>query len=152
MDDYVPLASHAAYVNPHDVQPTHRDPWFVWAIAASPIVPLAVILLLGTSTGWGAGLIALVTVIATSLACVYLAQRDQRAIVELGSTHPVHPRLAWVPGIYLLVRAARRAGEPHRGNPLRPVVLNFFAAFALGYYLALVLMGVVGIVNKGGFS
>ena len=149
--DYTPLSSFDDLPSPHDVQPTRRDPWFVWAIAASPIAPLAVILFLGTSTGVPAVLIALAALVATSLACVYLAQRDQRAIVDLGSTHPVSPRLAWVPGIYLLVRGARRAGEPHLGNPLHPVVLNFFAAFALGYYLVLVLMGVASIVNKGGF-
>ena len=151
MDDYVPLASHAHYVSPHDVQPTRRDPWFVWAIAASPLAPLAVLLLLANSTGWASSVAAVAVLVGTSVACVYLAQHDQRAIVALGSTRPVTPRLAVLPGAYLLLRAARRAAEPHRGNPLHPVVLHFFSGFALGYYLVLVLMGLASVVNKGGF-
>jgi hypothetical protein len=150
--DYIPLSSFDSLPSPHDIQPTRRDPWFVWAIAASPVVPLAVILLLGTSAGLAANLMAVLALVGTSLACVYLAKRDQRAIAAVGATHPVSPRLAWVPGAYLLIRASHRAAEPHRGNPLHPVVLHFFAGFALGYYLALVLMSVLAVVNKGGFS
>ena len=149
MNDYVPLASLAGYVSPHDEQPARRDPWFVWAIAASPLVPLVVILVLGSASGWVPTLVALASVTTTSLACVQLARHDQRAIAHLGSRRPTDPRLALVPGVYLFVRAARRVTGPHRGNPLHPVVLNFFAGFALGYYLALVLMSIVSIVNRG---
>jgi hypothetical protein len=150
--DYTPLSSFNDLPSPHDLQPDRRDPWFVWAIAASPLVPLAVILLFGSLTGWAAVLVMITAIAATSAACVVLAHRDQRAIAELGSVHAVDARLAAVPGAYLLMRAARRASEPHRGNPLHPVVLHFFAGFALGYYLVLVLMGLASIVNRGGFS
>ena len=152
MSDYVPLSSHVHYVSPHDEQPVRRDPWFVWAIAISPLAPLAVLVWMTASAGWAAILITVAAFVATSVGCVYLARRDQRAIVGLGSATPVNALLALVPGVYLLVRGARRAAEPHRGNPLHPVVLNFFTSFALGYYLVLVLMGVLAIVNRGSIS
>jgi len=149
MNEYVPLSSHVRYVSPHDEQPSRRDPWFVWAIAASPVVPLVELMWMTSSAGWVAILITVVIFVATSLGCVYLARHDQRAIVGLGSVTPVNALLALVPGVYLVVRGVRRAAEPHRGNPLHPVVLNFFANFALGYYLVLVLMGVLATVNRG---
>ena len=152
MNDYVPLSSFEDLPSPHSPRAEHRDPWYVWGIAASPVLPLAVILALGTWSGWVAGLVMLAGVVVTSLACVQLARLDQRAIAGVGATHRTSALLALVPGAYLLLRAVRRISEPHRGNPLHPVVLNFFTSFALGYYLVLVLMGIVSMVNKGGFS
>ena len=144
----MPLSSFEGLPSPHTPRQERPDPWFVWGIAAAPVPQLLVLMALGATSHLLPVLVWLAVVLGTAAACVALARADRTAIVELGETRPASPWLALAPAAYLLVRAARRAMSPHRGNPTWPLVLNLTLGFVAFYYLMLFLAGIVSIVNR----
>lgn len=147
MSDYVPLSSFEGLPSPHDPVQRQRDPWFVWGVACAPVPPLITLALVGSTSHLLPVLLYLVVLVATAAGCVALARADRAAIIALGETRPASPWLAIAPAAYLLVRAARRAMSPHRGNPMHPLVLNLVLGFVAFYYLMLFLAAITSIVN-----
>lgn len=134
MTDYVPFAQREEQPSPHDLRVPTRDPWWVWVIACTPLAVLAALLRFGNASELFNVLAFAAVVAATIVVSVRLARRDEAA------SH----WLAVVPAAFLLVRASRRAAEPHRGNPLSPLLLHLVLALGLGYFVVLFLMGMLG--------
>jgi len=133
MNDYIPFANTPGPPSPHDLRQPERDPWWVWTIAASPLLAFGALL-------FNNAVVLAAVAIATVVGCVWLAKRDGAA----------SSWLAVVPAVFLLMRASRRAAQPHKGNPLAPLVVHLVLGFALSYYVLLFLAGMAGIVNRGG--
>lgn len=148
MNDYVPLSSWDGLPSPHSVQPLRRDPWFVWGIAVSPVLTFTAVIVFGASSVPLRVVVVGATILATAAGCVQLARLDRAAIVRLGETRPVSPWVAVFPAVFLLVRAARRAVTPHRGNPLAPLLLNLGLGVGVVYFYLLLLASVAGVVNR----
>ena len=136
--NYTPLSSFNDLPNQHEAPPAERDPWFVWAIAASPIPPLVTLMAVGSASHIGPVVLFVTVLLATTIACVALARRDAQT----------NSWLAIAPAAFLLVRASRRSAGSHRGNPLWPLILNLALGFIAVYYVALFLAAILSIVNR----
>ena len=132
MNDYVPLQSFEGLPSPHTPAPPNRDPWHVWLIAASPVLPLATMMLVGGTSYLGPVVAVVASVLVAVGGSVWLARREEAP----------NPWLATLPAVYLLVRA------PTPGNTLWPLVVNLAVGFFTVWYVALFLAGIVSIVNR----